>query len=817
MQLVQLNINGNNIDFLDQPDGLDKIQIGYDRDVPYNGFKVEAKVTLTFYCGSGYNALKAEYERAFVDGVGYLVISETCNNIETAFTFKLDFSKYKQTTETIQIGLVEDNAVGNLKDLLEVEKEIPEGDAEDVYIRNIDVRYLYHANKSIVRESPYNYYNNPYAMYWNNYNPNNFIFTLGNAVNPKTETTINELETGYVLTEETVTFLGTNDLISITSGERVFVDPNTPPFIFSPVGIDVQAMEPQEIFRNELENGLIKIETNGSTALAISSIAGINFLGNLLNFKETIIIGKTYENPKYTKQVVLSGDVIKTQNPLATGLTNIPLTNSTTPFYNNVIEFPIEQGDSVWIQYSYDLQYISITPEVVSFNQSNPNSPSTVFTPNTQKDILINYVSSIDGDTWIWDPNIPNPFPLPNGQYKEQARPFISGLVWEYNDIGIDINRTIDIEFVTNQNTTTNVFNNMGDVEQFSTKVSAYKASTIANELFVGIDYNELDEPKYNDLYLTRGDILRNKAGRDKFRLTASKFFDNLEKMTGLGLGIFYDNSLNSSYRLATIEDFYTDNIFKTYSLEYDDVTLTIAENMLYKSIEIGYGDFKDSFDELHGRNIYQIEGVQKGKAIYQKVCEWIASKFIFKRAFNLGSSSEGQEYDNSLFVISLDSNKATISDNRNTATIGKDLVYEQNQTNERGLNRKYSSLYNLKRHEYKWGFGIYKGKTDLSTEKNVNNIKEISYNDGIGYINLPNFVKASNDITVNDIDVQDDYVPHYIEFSVPMNITEFSNLRKNWYDTIQVNVDADTYFGNIVSADWSEGVCKYKLIGKIL
>ena len=51
----------------------------------------------------------------------------------------------------------------------------------------------------------------------------------------------------------------------------------------------------------------------------------------------------------------------------------------------------------------------------------------------------------------------------------------------------------------------------------------------------------------------------------------------------------------------------------------------------------------------------------------------------------------------------------------------------------------------------------------------------------------------------------------------VPMNITEFSNLRKNWYDTIQVNVDNDIYFGNIVSADWSEGICKYKLIGRIL
>jgi hypothetical protein len=250
--------------------------------------------------------------------------------------------------------------------------------------------------------------------------------------------------------------------------------------------------------------------------------------------------------------------------------------------------------------------------------------------------------------------------------------------------------------------------------------------------------------------------------------------------------------------------------------MEYDDVTILVAENMLYKGIEIGYMEFKESFDELHGKNTYQIEGVVKGKSTYQKVCEWVASKFIIKRVLNLGSGSEAEDLDQNLFILSIDSNKATISDNSAGATIGKDLVFEQNESNVRGLNRKYASLYNLKRHALKWGFGIHKGKTDLSTQKNDANIKEISYNDGIGYIVLPNFVRASNDITINDIDVEDKLIPHYLEFSVVMNITEFSELRKNWYDMIQLNVDSDTYFGNIVSVDWSEGVAKFKLIGRV-
>ncbi len=755
MQLVELNINGVNIDFQDQPDGLDKVTIGYDRDTPYNGFKVEAKATLTFYCGSGYNALKAEYDRAFVDGIGYAVISETCNGIDTEFKFNLDFSKYKQTTETIQLALVEDNPVGNLKDLLEVEKEIPEVDGVDVYVRNLDIDYFYHADKSIIKEIPYKEDGAAYGEDINFSFIGNLPIIFGCALNPRTETTINELEDGNTLTAETAQYLGTNDYIEITSGDRIeeiVGQPTTNPY---PTSIFVSGLEPQEIFRNELEAGIIKIETNGSTALGITSVGGINFLGEILNFREIVVVGRKYETPRYTKVFQMSGNFVKTQNPLATGLTSIPLTNPSVPFAMNSFELAIEKGDSVWIQYSFDLRV-------------------------------------------VWNP--PRVY-----------------LTWQYDDIGIDINRTIDIQYTTNKNTNTGVFNNMTEAEAGSTKISAYKASLIANELFPNIDYNELEEPKYNDLYITRGDILRNKSERDKFKLTPSKFFENLEKMSGLGLGVFYDNSLNLSYRLAVIEDFYTNNIFQTYSLEYDDVTISIAENMLYKAVEIGYNDFKETFEELHGKNVYQIEGVQKGKSTYSKICEWIASKYIIKKAINLGTSSDAKEYDKNLFIFSIDSNGATISDNDPTATIGVDLVYEQNTANTRGMNRKYSSLYNLKRHEYKWAFGLHKGKTNLDTQKNANNTKEISYDDGLGYIDLPTFASASNDITINDIDVEDKFVPQYIEFSVPMSINEFSNLRKNWYDAIQVNVDNDMYFGNIVSADWSEGICKYKLIGRIL
>jgi hypothetical protein len=805
MQLIELNVNNTNVPFLDDPEGLDKVQIGYDRDSPFNGFKIECKATLTFYCGSGYNALKQEYQNRFVDGIGYLIIGETCNGIETSFKFKLDFSKYRQTTDTIQIGLIEDNEINSIKDLSEVDQEIDEADLSDVYVRNLDIKYKYHSDRSTLKETPYKATGATFAEDIN-YPQILTSLLIAYSVNPKTETTINELEDGFALSAETVTNLfsnidNSNNYISVNRGTRIYQDAGSA--VTYPVTLFIPAYEPQPIFTNELESGILEITTSGSTTLSITS-SGINFLGKLFNFREIVSIGQDYNNPRYTKVFSLSESATKIQNPLGPGLINIPLTNPATPSASNVLGFQMNEGESVWIQYTFDLENASDPAPVVTFTGSNPNLIGTVFTPNNPQDLFTNYNNGTTN--WIWDGFI----------YKQGSHSSINGLIWQYNDISIDINREIDITFTTNKNVSTNVFNNTNDVEAGSTKIKAYKASVIANQLFPNLSYNELEEPKYEDLHISRGDILRDRDGRDKFKISSKKFFENLEKMSGVGLGVFYDNSLTPTYRLSVIEDFYTTNVFKTYSLEYDDVTITVAENMLYKAIEIGYEQNKDANEELHGKNVYQIEGVTKGKNTYSKICEWIASKFLIKRALSFGTGSESKEYDNNLFVFSIDSNNATISDNDPTATIGVDLVFENNEPNVRGLNRKYASLYNLKRHALKWGFGIHKGKTDLSTQKNDANIKEISYNDGIGYINLPNFVKASNDITINDIDVEDKLIPHYLEFSVVMNITEFSELRKNWYGMLEIFVDTDTYYGNIVSCDWAEGVAKFKLIGRL-
>ena len=806
MELLELNINGVDIDFADQPDGLDKVQIGYDRDSPFNGFKIECKATLTFHCGSGYNALKQEYQNNFVDGVGYLIIGETCNGIETSFKFKLDFSKYRQTTDAIQIGLIEDNEINSIKDLSDVEQEIDEANLQDVYVRNLDIKYKYHSDRSTLKETPYKASGATFAEDVNYPNIPLANLLIAYSVNPKTETTINELEDGFTLNVESVTNLfsnidNSNNYIAVNNSYRFYQDAGSA--VVTAQTLYIPAYEPQPIFTNELESGILELTTLGSTALSITS-SGINFLGKLFNFREIVSIGQDYNNPRYTKVFSLSESATKIQNPLATGLTNIPLTNPATPSASNVLGFQMNEGESVWIQYTFDIQNVSATPQSVVISTSDPNLAGTVFTPNNPQDLFTNYGNGFT--TWIWN----------GSAYVQGSHSPINGLIWQYNDISIDIDREIDITFTANKNVSTNVFNNQSDVEAGSTKIKAYKASVIANQLFPNLSYNELEEPKYEDLHISRGDILRDRDGRDKFKISSKKFFENLEKMSGVGLGVFYDNSLTPTYRLSVIEDFYTTNVFKTYSLEYDDVTITVAENMLYKAIEIGYEQNKDANEELHGKNVYQIEGVTKGKNTYQKICEWIASKFLIKRALSYGTGSEAKEYDNNLFVFSIVSNNATISDNDPTASIGVDLVFENNEPNVRGLNRKYASLYNLKRHALKWGFGIHKGKTDLSTQKNDANIKEISYDDGIGYINLPNFVKASNDITINDIEVEDKLIPHYLEFSVVMNITEFSELRKNWYGMIRLDVDIDTYFGNIVSADWSEGICKFKLIGRI-
>ena len=809
MELKILNINGVNVDFKDQPSGLSKINIDYERDSPFNGFNIEAKATIEFYCASGYNELKAEYDRAFVDGVGYIIISETCSNVETTFKFNLDFTKYEQTINSIKIGLIQDNANGDLKDLLEVEKDIPDTESDQIYLRNIDVRYIYHSDNFSLVQTPYKENGAPYGEDITYSSPNPLAnIDIGYVINAKTETTVNELEIGNALTTESV---DRGDFFGVNSGTRIFETASG--VITNPSTIFIPTLYPFPIFENELEDGLLKLKTSGSTSLLINSLGGINFLGSISSFREIVVIGQRYEDPKYVKVFDLT-DLAKTiQIPLANGLTSISLNNTAIPTVENEINFNIKKGDSVWIMYTFDFQSEPFAAQIVNFNTTNPNQfvpTSPIFTPDIQKDEMINYVSSVDLNVWQWDKVLGIP------QYVPTTRTQVTSGVWQYNDIEMNIDRELDIEFVTDKRTNTGVFNNTNDMILGSTKVTAYKASKIANELFPNLDYNELEQPKYDDLYLTRGDILRNKAGRDKFRLNANKYFTELEKITGLGLGLFFDNSLTPKYRLEIIESFYKDDVFQTFSVDYDDLKVTVAENMLYKSVEIGYNVFKESFDELHGKNIYQIEGVVKGKSKYTKLSDWIASKFIIKKSLNLGSSSEKQEYDENLFILSIDSNMATISDNSASATIGKDLVFEQNQANVRGLNRKYASLYNLKRHELKWCFGIYKGKTDLSTQRNVNNQKEISYDDGLGYIDLPNFVRASNDITINDIDLQEIMIPNYLEFAIPMNITEFSNLRKNWYSCIEVICEGESYIGNIITVNYSEGIANFKLIERI-
>jgi hypothetical protein len=809
MELKILNINGTNVDFKDQPSGLSKINIDYERDSPFNGFNIEAKATIEFYCASGYNELKAEYDRAFVDGVGYIIISETCNNVETTFKFNLDFTKYEQTINSIKIGLIQDNANGDLKDLLEVEKDIPDTESDQIYLRNIDVRYLYHSDKFSLVQTPYKENGAQYGenIKYDNREPTQNI-NIAYAINAKTETTINELEIGNALTTESV---DRGDFFAVNSGTRIVETASG--IITNPSTIFIPTLYPFPIFENELEDGLLKFKTNGSTSLLINSLGGINFLGSISSFREIVVIGQRYEDPKYVKVFDLTESSKTTQIPLSNGITNLSINNTTIANVDNEIEFNIKKGDSVWIMYTFNFQSEPYPAEIVFFNTFTPNiqTPGLTFTPNIQKDPMRNYISTLDGRVWEWD----KPFG-PSLQYSLTTRTEVTSGVWQYNDIQMNIDRELDIEFITDKNTNTGVFNNTNDMILGSTKVTAYKASKIANELFPNLDYNELEQPKYDDLYLTRGDILRNKAGRDKFRLNANKYFTELEKITGLGLGLFFDNSLTPKYRLEIIESFYKDDVFKTFSVDYDDLKVTVAENMLYKSVEIGYNVFKESFDELHGKNIYQIEGVVKGKSKYTKLSDWIASKFIIKKSLNLGSSSEKQEYDENLFILSIDSNMATISDNSASATIGKDLVFEQNQANVRGLNRKYASLYNLKRHELKWCLGTYKGKTDLSTQRNVNNEKEISYDDGLGYIDLPNFVRASNDITINDIDLQEIMIPNYLEFAIPMNITEFSNLRKNWYSCIEIICEGESYIGNIITVNYSEGIANFKLLERI-
>jgi hypothetical protein len=151
---IRLFVNNSEVNILDEPEGLSGLNITYER-TKYMGLSTTIDVKLVFYCSSGKEALDAEFESKFVNGNGYIIISDECGGTEIETKFILDFRTYEADDNSTKLGLKEDNDVNRWDDkedtLIELTGE------EDVLVRNTDNSYSYLANEGKIELSEENF------------------------------------------------------------------------------------------------------------------------------------------------------------------------------------------------------------------------------------------------------------------------------------------------------------------------------------------------------------------------------------------------------------------------------------------------------------------------------------------------------------------------------------------------------------------------------------------------------------------------------------------------------------------------------------
>jgi hypothetical protein len=747
MQVQELRINGNLINLIDSPEGLDETVIAYRRDDKYNGMSIEMDVKLKFYCASGKEEIDNEYQRAFVDGIGEITLTEQCNGQTITATFLLDFKKYRANSDWTEIGLIEKNATNNFKDNLTNEIELNGG--EDFHVRNLKLKYDYKHNKIKVQEKV------PYTIL----RPNN---TYGYAdidlwMLPEAEVDYNRLEDGYNMNGNTLVMESDDTIIDVNINYFTFGN-------YFNANDFIPNIEGQAIFENVLEDGVLFIKSDGETGFELSVKKGRTNLSYYRTY-EYIIIGSNYESPRLVfcaglnSNNGINGPFFNMNNMNAIGDYSYiyPNQNQTVDynqFPNMVNGIPIKKGESLWLVTSIRLWGYAWASSVII--------DGVVMPAGTRS-------------TWL-----------------------------SYEEIDFKINRSLEVEFITNEKAVDTI-NNENDAQIYGTNIEAYKGEIIAPQIFENLGANMFQTNCYKDFWITNGERIRNKQKKKPFVIKPENFFDELEKITACGLGIFYNSNVGS-LQLQPIEKFYTDIISKIITIDsIDDVTIEPILNMYYNNIDIGYSESKQNDLDLHNKNNYNIKS--KGKNTYTKITDWIASKYIIKKAINLGTEEIVKDYDTNIFILSGTTTNGVNYTLSQSSGFASDGVFE-NPTETNGINRRYATIYNLFRHFRKWGFGLWKQYTTL--ENNSIFEKKLTWNNTC---DLPNTeIEAHKTIIATDYKDKT-MIPEYISFEKLMGVVEFWNMRNTWYDIIQVNMPNNTHLGNIITADYKDGIVKFKLI----
>jgi hypothetical protein len=363
----------------------------------------------------------------------------------------------------------------------------------------------------------------------------------------------------------------------------------------------------------------------------------------------------------------------------------------------------------------------------------------------------------------------------------------------------------------------------------YHTLVKAYYGQTILSTIF-NCAQSFAQFQCYNDLWFSRGDLMRSKKNRADTIVKASDFFRELEKVVCCGLGYFYDTPTPQK-KLMTVYDFYSDTLVPSqYQFSDSDLIDGIIEIApflapYYKEINIGYSNNKDTPRDFCKQNSYSIDNDSDSN--YSKVSEFIASQYIITKALRLGTQEETLEFDDNIFILSggqLGTYNATLSQ---TSGVLADTVLAT-PINGQGINRRYATVFNLFRHLYKWGFSLFADKDTLNAKKYEGNS---IYDYAIQYLlgsptppytalnvcKLPVSELAKVDKTIdniNDLIEKNIYVPSQITFkTAKLSSLDLIAMRAHQYDLFSVSDGVNTYYGNLISANLEDDVTEIKLL----
>jgi hypothetical protein len=791
MEVTKIVINGIEITTIDKPIGLEVIKLSLDRDFQYSCVDTKIEAELKFYCASGKTELDAEYESKGVEATGYIEITDSCGTNAQTYRFNLDFKKYNNLGDYTTIGLIDVNSLWK-KDL---DKEVnldkyadgtDTGFATPFYVRNLPLEYNYKID-SFSHESNYP------STALQNYGITKMLHSLTTSI-----VSLNELEDGNVLTNSDLylnvaqgQFRFSNvaqpdvTIVNTSNNKSMYVrwqSPNTgigvlPNAFFGMNEFGTVPIEPSPIFENTLEDGYLEITTDGENGYVLDfESTGAVLQATAFGMNEIFMIGYSFTNAEYAIWGALN-DITGTNN--IQGLTNVS---------GNLYRLDSRVGGNRAIDYT--TQYNSVVGGKINIKKG-------------QKLWLVHGLPLFNNNS--------NPTNLVDIKYEK-----------------FTLNRSVTIKFILNKNVK-NVLTSSADVVPFHTLISAYYGQTILSTIF-NCFQSFAQFQCYNDLWFSKGDLIRGKVNRANTIVKPSDFFRELEKVVCCGLGYFYDTPTPQK-KLMTVYDFYSDTLVPSqYQFSDSDLIDGIIEIApflapYYKEINIGYSNSKDSPKDFCKQNSYSVNNDSDSN--YSKVSEFIASQYIITRALRLGTQDETLEFDDNIFIFSggqLGTYNATLSQ---TSGVLADTVLST-PINGEGINRRYATVFNLFRHLYKWGFSLFADKDKMSAIKYEGNS---IYDYAIQYLlgsptppytalnvcKLPvsELVKVDKTIdNINDLIEKNIYVPSQITFkTAKLSSLDLIAMRAHQYDLFSVSDGVNTYYGNLISANLEDDVTEIKLL----